>query len=313
MATWILTHGDTDGICAGALCLATHQDAHVYFTRPTGLAEDLEQAQPKDVVIICDIALSETKLKEVLDKFHLIADRGSLVYIDHHPLSPKVTLADIPGMVKYEIGPSATELAFKTFRSSLPPAMSRVAIYGAIGDYADDTPLTQELLLDWDKRALYFEVGILVQGLDFAGRDYEFKRKVLRELSKNHLPSTNKKLVNMALKMAEEEDAAILRIKEKVKTVGKVSYVLDPNFSLGKTAIYAKALTHTSIGIAGEPRNGVIDMSLRTSDKNIDLNKILRELAPKFGGTGGGHAPASGARVPKNMFEEFVEGLNAAL
>lgn len=313
MATWILTHGDTDGICAGALCLATHQGAHVFFTRPTGLAEDLEQVQPNDVVIICDIALPETTLPEILDKFHLIANKGTLVYIDHHPLSPKVTLADIPGMVDHEIGPSASEIAFKTFKSSLPPAMSRVAIYGAIGDYADDTALMQELLLNWDKRALYFEVGTLVQGIEFSGRDYEFKRKVLRELSENRLPSANKKLVELALKEAEEEDVAILKIKENVKTVGKVSYVLDPNFSLGKTAIYAKALANTSIGIGAETRNEIIDMSLRTSDKEIDLDKILRELAPKFGGAGGGHALASGARVPKNMFEEFVKELNAVL
>lgn len=177
MATWILTHGDTDGICAGALCLATHQDARVFFTRPTGLAKDLEQAQPNDTVIICDIALPETTLQEILDKFHMIADRGSLIYIDHHLLSSKVTLAGIPRMGNHEIGPSASEIAFKTFRSSLPPAMNRVAIYGAIGDYADDTPLIQELLLEWDKRALYFEVGTLVQGLEAAGRDYELNEK----------------------------------------------------------------------------------------------------------------------------------------
>jgi hypothetical protein len=49
-----------------------------------------------------------------------------------------VTLAAILGMVKHEIGPSASEIAFKTFRNLLPFAMGRVAIYGAIDDYATE-------------------------------------------------------------------------------------------------------------------------------------------------------------------------------
>jgi RecJ-like exonuclease len=65
--------------------------------------------------------------------------------------------------------------------------------------------------------------------------------------------------------------------------------------------------------VAGERRRGIIDMSLRTCDVNIDLNKILRHIAPKLGGSGGGHPSAAGARVPEEKFDEFIRELNGAL
>ncbi|MEM2029165.1 MAG: DHH family phosphoesterase, partial [Candidatus Bathyarchaeia archaeon] len=62
-----------------------------------------------------------------------------------------------------------------------------------------------------------------------------------------------------------------------------------------------------------EERKGFIDMSLRTCEKGIDLNSILRRISLKFGGSGGGHPQAAGARIPKENFPKFIEELDIAV
>ncbi len=69
-----------------------------------------------------------------------------------------------------------------------------------------------------------------------------------------------------------------------------------------------------SVGVAAEYRShkDIYDMSLR-SRGNVDLNKLLRVISLKHGGTGGGHASAAGARVPSASFEAFLHDLDIAI
>ncbi|WP_341537171.1 hypothetical protein [Methanosarcina barkeri] len=39
--TLVLTHGDSDGICSGAIAKTAYPDAYVYFTNPVNLLEKL--------------------------------------------------------------------------------------------------------------------------------------------------------------------------------------------------------------------------------------------------------------------------------
>jgi RecJ-like exonuclease len=42
----------------------------------------------------------------------------------------------------------------------------------------------------------------------------------------------------------------------------------------------------------------------------VDLNTILRRVAPDYGGTGGGHPFAAGARIPEKELEAFLYHLD---
>jgi len=99
-------------------------------------------------------------------------------------------------------------------------------------------------------------------------------------------------------------------IAEKVQTLGKIAYVLNIEGSVAKAAIYARAETGLKIGIAGEEVGGCIDMSLRTTDEGVDLNRILRQVAPALGGTGGGHPKAAGATIPADNFQRFLKAID---
>lgn len=312
MTEWVFTHGDSDGVCAGALALAARPGSKVFFTHPIGLLEDLEQVEPGDSVVICDVSLSEAHLPAILARFEAIAEKGSLVYIDHHPLLD-TRKEDVPGKVVHKLGSSTSELAYSFFRSNLGPLLSRIAVYGAIADYLDNTPVIREILRNWDKRTIYLETGILVQGLEGTRRDHDFKRTVVRELAQNYPPSFNKRLLKLAIKNTRREETILHELKDHIKTHGKIAYTLNVPFSLGKTAIYARAIAGTPVGLAGESRRGFIDMSLRTGDEDLDLNRLLRAIAPRFGGSGGGHPMAAGARIPEQQFLAFIKELGDAL
>mgnify|MGYP000533551439 CR=1 FL=1 len=112
MFDWIFTHGDCDGICSGALALSVSPNAKVFFTHPYGLVEDLQLVNSDERVLICDIALSETNLDRTLRRFEEISRKGSIVYIDHHPLPEGIRPADIPGVVVHREDHSASELTY---------------------------------------------------------------------------------------------------------------------------------------------------------------------------------------------------------
>lgn len=310
LTQWIFTHSDCDGICAGAIVLAVNPNAKVFFTHPYGLLDDLENVKEGDGVIICDIALSEGKLHEILEKFSFINNHGELVYIDHHPLPEGLLKKNIPGKVIHKIGSSSSELAYIFFQEKIDPLLNRVAIYGAIADYLDKTPIITNLLCGWDKRRIYFETGILVQGLEGKKGEHDFKRTLVSHLAENIPPSANPNLLESAIKNTHREEELIRELKGRVYVKGSVAYVLDVAFSLGKAAIYARALTNALIGLAGERKRGIIDVSLRTCYENIDLNKILRRITPSISGSGGGHPQAAGARIPEEKIDEFLNLLN---
>jgi single-stranded-DNA-specific exonuclease len=313
MPTWILVHGDSDGICSGALALAANPGARVFFTSPVKLAKDLKMIDAGSSAVICDIALNGDTLPQVLDGMRVLSSRNTLLYIDHHPLPPGVDLTGFPAKVIHELGPCASELTYKSLRDKLPKMTSRIAIYGAIGDYADDTPFIRELLKDWDKRTLYFEAGVLVQGLEGSRNDMGFKREIVSLLSENRLPSSSGDLLGRALTQTHEEEHALARIERTVRRIGEVAYVLDVGASVSKAATYARVVAGASVGIAGEIINDTVDMSLRTERDDVDLNAILRNIAQRFGGSGGGHPKASGARIPNASFQKFVEALSASI
>jgi len=313
MDTWIFTHGDTDGLCAGAVALAANPGAHVFFTHPYGLEEDLSEAKKTDRIIICDIAISESHLPRLLRSFSEIAERGDLIYIDHHPLPENISKEEIPGKAVHSLESSASELTYRFFQSRLTLMHARTAIMGAIGDYLDDTPVIRHLLERWDKRTLYFESGLLIQGIEGQKRNHELKRSIVANLANNLPPSFDRRLVELAIQNTHLEEIAIRELRDKIKTSGKVAYTLNFPFSLGKTATYVRGLTDALVGIAGEERKNMIDMSLRTRSQEIDLNRILRCIATKLGGSGGGHPSAAGARIPKENFEDFLEELNREL
>jgi len=190
--------------------------------------------------------------------------------------------------------------------------MSRVAVYGAIGDYKEHTPLIQRLIEDWDKSALYYETGTLLEGLEVDRKDYDFMRRIVHHLSENRLPSSDAELARRAHEQAQREEEQRVAVKEQVQIVGSVAYVLNIPGPIGTAALYARVAGDAKIGVAGEAKGDMVDLSLRTVSPKLDLNTILRRECKRFGGVGGGHPQAAGARIPTGRLMEFLKALDSS-
>ena len=310
MKTIIFTHGDTDGLCCGALALAANGDSPLYFTNPVSVLTDIDEAKGYDRVIIMDMAINLPKADALKQKIDALAKRSDVIYIDHHPLPPGFQAP----WLTHDITACGAEITFRYFEEMLEPDMSRVAIYGAIGDYRDMTPLMQDLIMNWDKRSLYYQAGTLSQGIEVGRRDYDFKREIVKLLAKNILPSEIPSLAKNALIASKHEDEMRLRIQKDVKRLGNVAYVVNSNGCISKAAIYARVYGKVPVGISAEYRDhrDVYDFSARAVG-NIDLNVIIGHTVAKYGGTGGGHPQASGGRVPAKSLYDFLSDVDLAV
>ncbi len=308
--TVIFTHGDCDGICSGALALAASGSAAVYFSNPVSILGDLERAGGADRVIVCDIAIDRYSAAAVRKRLGLLAKKADVVYIDHHPLPPRFNVS----WLLHDAGACSSQLTYARFHGSLDPDMSRVAIYGAIGDYKDKTPMTEELLKTWDRRSLYYEAGTLSQGIEAGRRDYEFKRVILGLLSRNVLPSQIDALARNAVEASRVEDELRLHVERDVRRLDNISYVVDMAGPVSKAAIYAHIYGGTCAGLAAEylPSKNVYDISVRAKG-DCGLDELVGKMAHRHGGTGGGHPQAAGGRIPAPGLMDFIKDLDASL
>ena len=309
--TLILTHGDSDGICSGAIAKTAYPDAYVYFTNPVSLLDKLKLIEDVQTLIICDIAIDERNCSELRAVLNGFAKKCNLYYIDHHPL-PKS--CENESWFYHELETCSSELTYRVFEKRLSRDMRRVAIYGAIGDFCDNTPYVRSWIQDWDKRNLYFQAGALTQAILHMGREYEFKRNLLEPLSKDIIPSNIPQLLELAREAAINEEKVRLFTKENVKILKNSAYIVNTNNSISKAAIYAASYGRREVGIAAEyrDRKGTYDLSIRARG-GVDINRLLRSVAPKFGGSGGGHPLAAGARIPENSLAAFLSAFDKAL
>lgn len=192
--------------------------------------------------------------------------------------------------------------------------MSRVAMYGAIGDFRDSTPLAEDLVSRWDKRSLYYEAGTLSQGIEMGRRDYRYKRLIVRQLALNDLPSEIEGLAEKAVLASRLEEGLRERVERTVRQMRHLAYVIDPDGFISKAAIYARIYGSRPVGICAEYRDNkrAYDLSARSAT-GVDLNMLLNEAATRYGGHGGGHPMAGGGRIPARNLEKFLSYLDELL
>lgn len=282
----ILTHGDCDGICSGAIVKSALNQPSVFFTSPVSLLGDLNAlTETCENIVICDIAIDEKTYSELTKKLDELAEVSSVTYIDHHPLPERKYTADW----FYHDTCSTSELAYRLFAKKWEH--------------------------DWDKRTLYFFAGMLVQGIIEAGRDYDYKRNILNALSDDTPPPEIGGLLSSAIIASRKEEHIRDMVRRKVVKLRNLAYVIDINGYMSKAAIYAASYGNSLVGVSCEyrPHKHVYDLSIRPREFEADLNTILRRVAVIHDGTGGGHPSAGGARIPEKHLEAFLYELDDAL
>ena len=86
------------------------------------------------------------------------------------------------------------------------------------------------------------------------------------------------------------------------KIIGTISSVLSTNLAKPEKPIIAYSIV---------PKENLAKISARAIDlvvsRGLNLGEILRDVAEKFAGKGGGHNIAAGAQVPINELDAFIE------
>lgn len=313
MGTTILTHADPDGICAGAIALSRFPGADVFFTKPVSLLRDLGKVD-SDRIVITDIALTRRDAPKIMKLF---GEKKEILYFDHHTIPRTIRKQDITKNIKvycHELDTSASELIYRYYQKSIPKERVWIAIYGAIGDYSDDTPFVEERMLNWDRRALFFEVCTISLGIkneQFEG--YDAKRRIVRTLARGDNPSDIPGFVKSAKNAVNREFDLYEIIKKKAKTFGKIAYIKDlPSFGFrGPSALFAATARDKPLGLYVHTRDRrYVDITMRARTKNLKLNELAEDVADAVDGSGGGHSEAAGAKIPLGTFKEFLEKLD---
>lgn len=312
MKTMILTHADCDGMCAGAIALARFPDANVFFTKPVSLYHDLQNTEA-DRIIITDIALTKRDAPNILKLF---GEKNEILYFDHHIVPRTIKKQEIGKKVKvfiHELDTSSSEIIYRYYQKDIPRERVWIAIYGAIGDYSDDTEFVKERILNWDRRALFFEVSTIVLGIkndEFEG--YDAKRRIVRTLARGENPSDVPGLVKSAKEAVNREFDLYEIIKRKAKVFGNIAYTKDlPSFGFrGPSALFAATTRGKPLGLYVHTREKYIDITMRARTKKLRLNELAEDAAEAIKGSGGGHPEAAGAKIPVGSFNMFLKNLN---
>ncbi len=314
--TTILTHADPDGICAGAVALSRFPGSTVFFTRPTSFYSDLLHTESRSIVVT-DIALTKQDAPRIVGLLKKRKQSGmETLYFDHHIIPPTISRASLRSSLSLYVHSreaSASELIYRHYTKDLPRERVWIALYGAIADYADDTPFARERIRNWDRRALFFEVSTISLGIkneEFA--TYDAKRRIVRTLARGGNPSDVPGFVRSAKKAVNREFELYELIKDRAQSLGKVAYVKDvPSFGFrGPSALFAATVRNSRLGICAHTRERYVDITMRTRDYSLRLNTLADRAAEAVGGSGGGHAAAAGAKIPKGAFRKFLDELN---
>jgi len=317
MKTVILTHADCDGMCAGAVAKARFPDAEIFFTKPVSFLHDLKEQKDFDRIIICDIALTKKHAKDIIKMLNKRAARAEVLYFDHHQLPEGITDKDLKiKLYAHQLNVSASEIIYRNYMKDIPRERVWVALYGAIGDYEDDTPFAIERIANWDKRALYFEVSTLILGIKNREFDtYDAKRHIIETLAMGGNPSDVKGLVKSAKMAVTREFEFYDYVKKNAVKKGNIGVIMSlPQFGFrGPAALFSATVTDSPIGMCIYDREWHIDITVRKRKCDIPLNKMMEKAAEKVGGSGGGHPEAAGARIPAGELNRFLRDVNMIL
>ena len=316
MKTIILAHADCDGLCAAAIAQAKFPDAEVFFTKPVSFLADLKDADA-DRIIICDIAITRSDAMELVKELHSRAGKSEILYFDHHALPSNIKEGDLKG-VKCIRKPDVctSELIYRHFHGEIPSERVWVALYGAIGDYQDDTPFALEMLADWDKRALYFEVSTLILGIKERQFDsYDAKRLIVKSMANGRNPSDIPGMVESAKVAVTREFEMYDLIKKNAEKRHGIGVITDlPHFGFrGPAALFAATITDSPMGLCICERGKYIDVTARKRKAGISLNKLMETAADAVGGSGGGLQEAAGARIPLGTLDDFLKQVSKLL
>lgn len=262
---------------------------------------------------ICDLNIRADLISEVIR----ISEFARVTVVDHHPIIKAIQdrLRQCGITLIYSQLDCASVLLYNAFKDQLGKNAARFAAYAAISDRFEDGPIASQLLSQFEQQLTQHEALILTHALQNK-IDPSFRSFIVTELSQFTVPHRIQGVTAGALTYIEKMTRVLETLSTEAIQIGKLAYVENTSqTSLGGIAgLLLEALdVDVAVCLQNGPDN-MTNLSIRGSPQLIThLGAITKRLATKYGGFGGGHKKASGARILKINVKKFINDLEYAV
>jgi single-stranded-DNA-specific exonuclease len=282
-----------------------------------GKASSIMQSRRNKRLIICDLGLNkknESAFVEVLGE--IVSNGYKVEYIDHHDVGEeiKAELRKVGVTLVHSTEECTSVQVYQRYKKKLNSYSSFYAAAGALTDYLEQRPIASMLVSRFDRHFLMLESTALSYMISSNQHDEKFLLKIVNSISKDRFPHDIEGGFMMAEKYA-------IRVSEAVKSLeGSITRKKNLAFVRNDLDLTASVIVNFVLGISGrpvalvyKPRDEINSfvISIRGSKEcEAHLGRLVNEIASNFGGSGGGHDKASGAVIPKDHLNGFINELN---
>jgi len=301
---------DVDGLVSAAL-FKRARNAEVILADYGDIIERLSKLGHVDELYICDLGLNKSTWPEFYKLIQAVAKHGQVVYTDHHPMEDDWlhALKKCGVTVNHSINDCAGVLSYEFLKKELPHDAHLLAAYAAITDYLDDGFYAKKIIQQQDRQFVLLEATLLSYALARRGGDEDYLDNLVLQLSNMVPPHRIAEVLHDASEQAERM-VYLMTVVHKLGSKRKgYACICTEEPVAGLVANLLLGAFQVSAGIAYKlsPKKDAYDISLRgTEDCKCHLGEVASYAAGIAGGAGGGHAKASGARVPVERLEEFL-------
>src|ERR671913_479188 len=316
---------DVDGLSSAILINSVFKKVSVVLVDYANLVNKLEKMIKNLVpvtkgynrIFICDLGLNKKNQHRFISNLgKMIALGYKVTYIDHHDLEEeaKREIKKIGVTFIHSTEECTSVQVYTRFKKKLSSNASFFAAAGALTDYLDNKPIASSLISRYDRQFLMLESTALSYMISSNQNNEEYLYNIVNVLSAMKFPHEIEGGFIEAEKYAKKISNAISSISNEIKTKDNLALVQN-NLDLASSTVvnFVLGISEKKIAMVYKYKEekDVFIISIRGSkDCDIHLGRIVNEIASTLGGSGGGHDKASGAVIPKNSFNNFVELLD---
>jgi oligoribonuclease NrnB/cAMP/cGMP phosphodiesterase (DHH superfamily) len=336
---------DVDGLASAALVKSAFKKCHVVLLDYANLIRELKRlsslisttpagadssyddqsktlSKPKmrrrtKKLIICDLGLNKKNESVFVDVLAEIASDGFKVeYIDHHDVGEdiKSALRKVGVTLVHSTDECTSVQVYQRYKNRLNPYSSFYAAAGALTDYMEQRPIASMLFSRFDRHFLMLESTVLSYMISSNQHDENFLLKIVDTISKNKYPHEIEGGFMMAEKYAIKVSEAVKSLERSITLKKRLAYVRnDLDLTASVIVNFVLGISGRPVALVYKPRDEISSfvISIRGSKEcTAHLGRLVNEISANLGGSGGGHDKASGAVIPKNRLEEFIEELD---
>ncbi len=304
-----------DGIGSAALVVAA-RGAEFKLTGYNSILDDLDLVpEGIDEFILCDIGTDRSRTQTFVKKLGGLAKRCKVTYIDHHYLdeSAKRKLRRAGVSLIHDVRECASMLTYRTFRDELPEEARDIALYGAVTDYMDTSPMAKKMMEKSERHSILLEATLLSSSMAMMGDDANYARLLVEELSKMKEPHEIDDVPIHAIEQMKRTIVVARDVKRMGKMLDRIAYIETDQQATGNVAKLLLGAFDAPVGVAFREKDekGWYEVSFRgTSECRVHLGRVIGNLVGRYGGSGGGHKLSAGCRIPKKRLIEFLEELD---